>query len=256
MSKTSRPAPAIGWLCRASRRSSWSTIEAREVLISTAVGFIRASSWALSSARVRSLSTRWMETTSASASSASLEGDRRAPAASARYGVRCWLQATTSMPKDSPMRATWELIVQRPSRPGWLRAGRCHGVLPRSAFSQSGGLGDQVARQAEDERQVSSTGGSVLLVVQHTVIHAVGRGEVDGGVAQAAGDQQSQARQALEQCGWEGGALAHDDHDVEGGQLVGHRILVGEVVGEHGELHRSPVGTSRRTGGRRPGSRR
>jgi len=74
-----------------------STMGPREVLTSTAPGFMRASSAAPTRPLVRSESTRWMETKSEAASSSSLL-TYRAPASAARSGVRFWLQATTSMP--------------------------------------------------------------------------------------------------------------------------------------------------------------
>jgi hypothetical protein len=82
------------------------------VLTSSALGFMRARSRAVTMPRVASTSRMWSETTSDSANSASFSGAASKPSARARSRDVSRAQTRTSMPKALPYPAT-----TRPIRP-------------------------------------------------------------------------------------------------------------------------------------------
>ncbi len=93
-----------------------STIGPREVFTRYALGFIRPSSRAPIRWRDCSLSTTWIETISAVASSAS-RVTAATPTSRARASVRLRLQATTDMPNAVASVATLAPTLPRPIRP-------------------------------------------------------------------------------------------------------------------------------------------
>ena len=147
----------------ASISAASSTMGPREVFTSVAVGFMRASSGRPTRWRVRSESTRWMLTTSAVAKSSSLS-TRRAPCSAARSSVRLALQATTSMPKACPTRATRVPMLPRPRSPS-VRPSRSAPTAvcqpPARTEATSPGRRRATARMSA---QVSS---AVLLTIPH-----------------------------------------------------------------------------------------
>ncbi|GAA3435857.1 hypothetical protein GCM10018954_054640 [Kutzneria kofuensis] len=150
--------------------ASVSTIAAREVLTSSADGFIAASASASTRPRVRSLNARWIETMSLPANNSSLDSANRAPTASVRSAVRFWLHASTSMPNARAIVATRVPILPSPSSPSVAPTRSvpmvlCHGPPERNAtFS-----GTTCRHSPRINAQVSSTGGSDRLAVPHTV---------------------------------------------------------------------------------------
>ena len=120
--RRTRPARRRRSCPRAARSSSASssTIGPRDVLTSTALGFIAASSRAPISPRVRSLRRRWMVTTSERASSSSLVTGST-PAARAASGSRFWLQART------PISNAWRDLARCARRAGRARSRRACG---------------------------------------------------------------------------------------------------------------------------------
>ncbi len=119
---------------------------------------------------MRAPSARCTETKSLSRSSSSFDPARRTPTSAARSAVRLLLQATTSMSKASPTRATRAPIFPSPSRPSRRPARSaptvlCHGPPLRSAVLSS----TSPRASPSSSAQVSSTGGVDELAVPHTV---------------------------------------------------------------------------------------
>ncbi|EUA13881.1 PAP2 superfamily protein [Mycobacterium xenopi 4042] len=115
----------------------------REVLTNIAVGFIDASSAAPTRPRVRSLSTKWMVSTSARPNSSSLD-TYATPARSAACRVRLVLHAITSIPKAVPTRATRVPTLPSPSTPStappsWRPTDVCHPRRAPRAFRRRSG---------------------------------------------------------------------------------------------------------------------
>ena len=168
-SNTSRPAPAIRPCRRASTSAGPSTIAERDVLTRNAEGRIRASSSRPSRPRVRSPSARWIETTSLVASSSARLGASVTPSSSVRSRVRCRLQATTSMSKAEPIRATRPPIRPSPSSPSRRPASSMPTVLCQrppawnAAFSAA-----RLRARPRIRAQVSSVGGTGELAVPQT----------------------------------------------------------------------------------------
>jgi hypothetical protein len=123
------------------------------------------------------------------------------------------------------------------------------GLLP-PAGADRGVLLRHVPGDGEDQRPGQLGGaGQVRAGTADGDAALGGRGDVDGDVARAGGDQQLQVRQPLEHAAREGGALAHRDDDVEGLQAPDQRVLIPDVVGELHHLdrlrHPGPVGVRR-----------
>ncbi len=249
-SKTSSPAPAIvpSWSARISAASS--TMGPREVLTRYALRFMRPSSRAPMSPRVRSPRTRWIETKSERASSSSL-GVSVAPTSAARSAVRFWLHASTSISKARPTFATREPSVPSPSTPSVLPFRPSPTVVcqrPSRVARSSAGMRRASARISP---HASSAVGYGSPAVPQTSDAALGRRlHVDGGIAHARGDEELELGQALEQRPRERRPLAQGHDDVEVGQPRRERGLVGQVVLEGHDLRARgqalPVGHAER----------
>ena len=115
-SNTSSAAPAMRRFCSALINAASSTIGPRAVLTSSALGFIHSSAWASTRPRLRSLSTRCTDSTSACSNNCCLL-TYVTPTCSARSAVRFSLQAITRMPNTWPNCATRWPMLPKPRIP-------------------------------------------------------------------------------------------------------------------------------------------
>ena len=229
-SYTSSAAPPSRPSCSAATRAASSTSGPREVLTSSAAGFIAASSAAPTTPRDRSDSTRCRVTTSDAREQLCL-ATGSTPAARAASASRCWLQAITDMPNAWPTAAT-----RLPSRPSpttpsvapsrSVPSPSCQ--PPSRRWRSSAGM---PLASASSSAQVCSTVGAVSAAGAADDDPALPRGlDVDRDVLPAGGDQQPQVGQPRQQRPREGGPLAHRDHDRRAGQQPDQRVLVADVL--------------------------
>ena len=121
-----------------------------------------------------------------------------------------------------------------------------HAALP-AAGAQRGGLREEMARAAEDERPRQLDGGARGVArMNHRDAPLLGRGDVDRGVARPGRGDQFQPRQTLDHGARQGCPLPHDAHHLVRPQSFNHRIGVIQMIAKHidarSRQYRRPVG--------------
>ena len=120
-----------------------------------------------------------------------------------------------------------------------------------AACPHRGGLGQEAARQRQDQRHRELRGGvSGRPGAAHRDAEALRRSDVDRSVARAGRDQAAQVRQPLQQCSRKRRALAHDADDLERCQAGDQPVGIVQMIVEERHLdalrqHR-PVGRALR----------
>ena len=195
--------------------------------MSTAVGFIAASSAAPNRPRVRSLSTRWMVRTSDRASSSSLLDPGYAHLPAPFLGQVLAPGDDVHLEGQPDAGNPGAQLAQAHHPQGLAQESSAHGLLP-AAFTRGPVLPRDVPEQPDDQSPCQLRRGSAHAggaADRHAPFP--GRGHVDGRVPHAAGYQQPEVGQALQQAPPERRPFAHHADHLEGLQPFGQGILVG-----------------------------